>query len=1177
MLLKVRCSWKFQSLNRLGEPKVPTTRFGGECIIPSSLRWTLSDVYHSSLLHLPLISTTFPHVLTSYDDLQLQSRDLTDSKMSAWGRSRPPIIIDLLSDDDESEMVDLISVDDQRVTSYVLHKPELKVEDESSTLVGSSTIGSGKSTPTSSQDDDTAQTKSDPTDVGGPSPENPQQQGNSSSDDELTLSAILTRIKKRKHDSDDARASEARSTDVPTPLAPKALSSMFAFQSVKPGINKFFSILKRTENETNTEKSQQEDSSKTTRDETPRAFQRRQSTQNSNSRILNIDREEVFGREEKKKRRRRKHFIDQSPQKKPAEQQNQSDGKIQNQFDGHASSAAAPPRAVSEPRDTIHPKKKFRSHGVERVRPPQTGEEIESQRPQKRRKYSDRDDNTITSQATSVGEPGDFRPKTNGVERSHPAGKDKATDIHEAPGRYRPGNPHSNRLEKATRHDRRHKKDSSRDRKGVHKAKRSHAGGKQRENAHLVAALNGRGAQTSKVHQRTGTASQRPLERRLSQPATPDLNRVLHEGHDGHLIPSYDTRGSQPPLESEPGRKSVPDRNNLSCEAREWPNELNSGATQSQMPLESNTNLPNKELREPQQARHDDAPQGSRSTQTQINDTQSSGHLRQVYQAQKLHNHEKDLEAAAAFFKNHPSNSVPKPSTFLIDSVPANMGKPGYSHRYQMVKNNAGKRSGRKGQNAIQKAEKRDRDRQRQITRRRIELEAKANQLWPNESNENKEVWVEKGIAKLKEIFAKNDQKREAEESQGLLTVDELEQMGGAGNDLINWPAAAAPKGKRRGIPMAEALEPGATIVLYVVYISDPAEKDKDFGDYDMKRLGDQFLRIEDANKHAETVLRNDRLHDSSLVSIQFQVDPKDGLFFGTKELANGKRVMCMVLREKQMSSKLDLRDVSVRKELKDLYCPRFDVFHTYVIPRVFLEDEEATVDDGDEGKEKKSKPKPRPETPSTDTREDVAQPGEKEDADGDGDSLFSASPTPEPEAEAEAQDEHGSDAESVTTDVTLEPSEPAGYLDSLSWDDVEYVHELVGSFTTKELANREALRVATERWKPRGSRMDSWLHYNYSVKPSLNEIWAQDLDVDLGVLDFDVPVFEGHVRDRPWRFVSSKVYVKETRLQGPRDIGSYVVTGNGEDDDGEGGAGKDGGDGEDGEDGEDDGERMIE
>ncbi|KAG6365034.1 hypothetical protein INS49_006640 [Diaporthe citri] len=491
--------------------------------------------------------------------------------------------------------------------------------------------------------------------------------------------------------------------------------------------------------------------------------------------------------------------------------------------------------------------------------------------------------------------------------------------------------------------------------------------------------------------------------------------------------------------------------------------------------------------------------------------------------------------------------------TMFLDSIPPDVGKPSYPDRHRVVKGSTAGTFGPKPKTAIQTAKKRARDREKQIRERREKLEAQVNEIFPHESEDFKERHIEAGLAELRKKHARNDEKREAEKAQGLLTVKFIEDSEGAEGDPIDGQPAPGPKGKSRGMPVAKALEPGATITLFVVYKSEPFKKGKKFGDYRLNRMEDQFFRKEDANKHAEAVLRNDRYDNSHLVSIQFRVGPEDGLFFGTKELADGKLVMCMVQKERQMSSDLDLRDVFVRKELKQIYCPRYDVFHTHVIPKVFLESEEASID---EDKEKKSKTKSKTKTPTPDVGEGGPEPGENEHGDGDTDSLFSGPPVPETESEDE------SDAESMATSATLEPSQPGGNMGSLSWNDVDYVHEHVGSFTTLELANKKAIKVALERWQPKDARLDSWLHYRDAIKPSLDEMWAQDLDVEKAELEFEVPEFEGHVNDRPWRFIYSMVYVRETRLEGPRDIGNYIVTGNGEDD-GE----ESGGEDEDGED----------
>ncbi|KKY39364.1 hypothetical protein UCDDA912_g00575 [Diaporthe ampelina] len=510
----------------------------------------------------------------------------------------------------------------------------------------------------------------------------------------------------------------------------------------------------------------------------------------------------------------------------------------------------------------------------------------------------------------------------------------------------------------------------------------------------------------------------------------------------------------------------------------------------------------------------------------------------------------------------------------MVDSVPADLGKPSYIDRCRLVNNSTGMASGRKRKNAAQKAKERDIYRQKAIQSKRQKLEVQANQDFPYESKEEKEARIEAGVAKLQKIFERNDRRLETQKAQGLLTVDFLEDHGVAQGNPINGPSAAAPKGKRRGIPITHALEPGTTITLYVVYISDPIDKDKKLAEHNMKRLCDQFLKKEDANEHAEKVLRNEKMQKSHLVSIQFRVGPEDGLFFGTKELADGKMVMCMVQRERQLSSDLDLSDIHVRKEFKEIYCPRFDVFYTNVIPKVFRDRDKASRE---ENKKKKSKTKLNtPDTEAGDEGEPEPESGEKEHTDGDTSSLFSGPPTPEPEAghgkraeaKAEAEkeeeedgDDDDSDTDSVATDVTLEPSQPGGNLGSLSWKDVEYMHEYVGSFTTMELANKEAVKVALKLWRPSGNRMDPWLYYRDAIKPSLVKVRDQELDVEAARIEFEVPEFEGHVNERPWPFVYSTVLVEKTRLEGPRDIGNYIVM-----DNDEGGSGKDGEDDEDGE-----------
>lgn len=1097
-------------------------------------------------------------MLFSSDDLQIQFRNWVANKTS------PMEIIDLTSDDDLPAwaIVDLTSVDDPRASSHVSREPEVKVEDESSTLAGSSTADSGKSSPSTQRDDDIAQTESNPTDLSDSSPRNPQDQGGSSADEGLTLSTIFALGKKRKRDSGDARTSESTSTDLSMPLTPKALGSLVGSQSLKRDLDNFFSAGKRIVNESHSEKSKQDERPKTAVDESADVQQGRYSAKKANPHILNIDREEVFGEEKKKKKKKSKHRGDPSSQEEPARQHIQVDGK--------SVSTSAPPRAVSEAREVVRPKKKIENYGS--IRQPKAREEIESQPPHKRRKHSGQDDtasgskslavatDTARSQAMSLDKSRDHRTGANGAKGSRHASRDKATDKPRSSTNYRPGDPHPNRVENNTSDERRQKKHAARAEKKSHKPKRADSGRQHGDKAYLVAAPNERGAWAPNGLQRFGKASQRPLESRSSQKATSGRNSGLQGTRGGHCALGSGATGTQLSLESNS------DRDEGLYEATEEPSGLGTGAKGLQVPLESKTGhkarvgqnedlrkdreMPEVRLQQPQQVHPSGGQKESHSIQSKLNTAQAARRLDQRQQTIGLAG--KDLEDTMEFFRRHPSQLAHQRQTMFADSIPPDVGKPSYQDRRRV-----GMRSTRerKPNAAIQRDRKRARDREQQIRMRRERLETQVNEIFPHESEESKKRRIEAGLAELRKKHARNDEKREAEKAQGLLTVKFIEDNEDAEGDPIDGQRAPVPKGKSRGIPVADALEPGATITLYVVYKSEPFEKGKKFGDYRLSRMEDQFFRQEDANKHAEAVLRDDRYDDSHLVSIQFRVDPKDGLFFGTKELANGKQVMCIVQRERQMSSDLDLRDVSVRKELKQIYCPRYDVFHTHVVPKVFLESEE-----GDIGGDKEKKSKSKTKTPSPDVGEGGPEPGENEDVDGDSDSIFSGPPTPE------TGSEDGSDADSMATSATLEPSQPGGNMGSLSWNDVDYVHEHVGSFTTLELANKEALKVALERWRPRDARLDSWLYYRDAIKPSLQEVWAQDLDVDSAKLEFEVPEFEGHINDRPWGFIYSTVYVRETRLEGPMDIGNYIVTGNG-DNDGEESGGEDGGNDEDGED----------
>lgn len=1029
---------------------------------------------------------------------------------------RMQVVIDLTSDDNDipaSKTIDLTSVDEPEIPNHDLIEPKVKVEDQSPSLAISSSAESGESSPKVPRDYETSLTESNHNDAGELSPRNPGHGNNSSSEDNLPLSAILARNRKRSHVSDDVGLSQSKPTNASVPITREALASLVSSQSLKPGSDDFWSVHKPLVNEPSPIRTQKNNNTRVQQQES-------QAAGNSNPYILNIDREEVFGNEEEEKKKKKQRRDSRSSEKGSANRQVQLDRQI-----------LSGPNPSGGGFET--PRNKFRTSGTSI--PSQPLDDTEIQRPRKRLKLNRRETigetssiavgpNTFRSKVAVADRRQGDRPKTKGIERSSSV-VNKATGIGRSSATYRPGGLQRNRWEMAAVHEKSHKKQTSRPLKKLQDVDHGRSSRQQGGKKHPMTAQS---EQRERGGLRpAGIASQHRFESNSSRRPPPRLNQGLHEarrGFDG-LGPS--ATAYRLPLEGDFGHIA--------------PVEQDEGIQESQ-------ELPDVYPEEPQQVYDSVGQQQSRSIQPKLNTTQLASRVKQLQPTRSSNTQTKDLEEARAFFQDRYSQSAQKRKTILVDSVPANLGKPNYTARRQMIQTNAGRGSGPKRRKGIKDNDgKRALYRQRAIESKRQVLQSQVDDEFPYESKEDRERRVEAGLAELRRKFERNDQKREAQKPQGLLTVDFLEDV--EDTDPIDRLPATAVKGKQRGIPVSEALEPGATILLYAVYTSDPVEKGVSFDDSNMKRLADQFLKKEDANKHAEEVLRNHRLHDSKLVSIQFRVGPEDGLFFGIKELADGKTVMCMVQGERQICGDLNLRDIFVEKGLKEIYSPRFDVFYITVTPKVFLEKKKARAD-GDQEKKSKAKP-PSPVA----VEETQSEPVEKENVDEDSRSLFSATPTPEPEAakddgDKDEEEDEDSDADSVNTDITISPPEPGGNLGSLSWKDVEYSHEHVDGFTTLELANKEALKVARELWRPKGSRMDPWLYYNYSIEPSLREMKTKELDLQTATLEFEVPEFEGHVDDRPWPFIYSRVFVEETRLEGPRDIGNYIVMDNGEESD---------------------------
>lgn len=1010
-------------------------------------------------------------------------------------------VIDLTFDDIDDidaqpwEPIDLTSVDDPEPSDHASERPEVKVEDESSTLVGSNTTDSGESSPNTHRTDDAAQTESNPTDPGDLSPRHPHDEDTDTSEEDLAT--VLARNRKRNITSGGPTTSKSKPSG--TQLAPSALVPVFGSKPLKPAFGDLWFNRKYHVDDAGGARPQE--------DGRPKAQQRKrvtiqheeQSVNNANSRILNVDLDDEFGPEEKIEKHKRK----------PKTQRDST--KKQSRIDEQPSSIPAPRRAVSEEPETTHHKRRTGLSGV--VSSSQPCEVVKSQRPHKRQKHDRKDDTSsslksdaavlqdIGSQVAPANRLEARRSETHSVEGDSVTSKHTALENRGSSSGYRSSDARVHRDNKTTQKERRQKKVMARAWKQAQKTQPVSSGRHRREKALMDASQNGR-----------------------AQWARSGIQRSHGDSSGSRIPPSFMSEVTRPDTarqdEDFRGARDI-------SEVR---------AQQSQ------------------QVHRDHDKRKSGMVYAKADAAQSASRIEDPEQKWSLDSRKKDMEDAKRYFENHPSNTAPQRKVKMANFIPPDLSKPNFALRSRMLKSSNRKRLGRKLPNAAQLAEKRDKDRQRRILIKRQQLEGEANQIFPNESEEHKEKWIEDGIAKLREKYMKNDQKREAQKSQGFLTVDYLEDTGAAGSDRIDRLPAAAPKGKKGGIPLAEALEPGDTINLYTVWLSDPVPKGKKPEEKDFKRLDDQFLPKEDANKHAEAILRNEKYDDSQIVSVHFRIGPKDGLFWGVKELADGRQVTCYVQKERHMASFLDLSDTFVRKELKETYCSRFDVWYTHITPKVFMNKKKATTDQQVEDSRAKLNSSP----PDADREPDTS---EKEQGDDDRDSLFSESPSPEPEntkveeVEAEkADDGDESDSNSDVSNCTMEPSEPGGNLGSLTWNDVEYVHDHISAFTTMEMANQEAYRVAREFWKPRGVRYDSWRYYQDKIIPMIEGLRAQELDVEPAEFVFDeVPELEGHVDNMPWLFIYSRVFVTETRLEGPRDIGNHCMRDNDEDGGGDG------------------------
>lgn len=213
-------------------------------------------------------------------------------------------VIDLTLDDIDVhswEPIDLTSVDDPHPSDYTPPRPEVKVEDESSTLVGLNTTDSGKSSPNTQRSDDAAQTESNPTDIGDLSPRNQQEEDSDSSDD---LATVFARNRKRKNTSSDPPTSENKPSG--TQLAPSALVPVFGSKSLKPAFGNLWFDRKHCVDDTGAARPQQVGRPKYQQKKSIAIQNEGQLVNDANSQILNVDLEEEFGPDKKPEKHKRK-------------------------------------------------------------------------------------------------------------------------------------------------------------------------------------------------------------------------------------------------------------------------------------------------------------------------------------------------------------------------------------------------------------------------------------------------------------------------------------------------------------------------------------------------------------------------------------------------------------------------------------------------------------------------------------------------------------------------------------------------------------------------------------------------------------------------------------------------------------------------------------------------------
>lgn len=338
---------------------------------------------------------------------------------------------------------------------------------------------------------------------------------------------------------------------------------------------------------------------------------------------------------------------------------------------------------------------------------------------------------------------------------------------------------------------------------------------------------------------------------------------------------------------------------------------------------------------------------------------------------------------------------------------------------------------------------------------------------------------------------------------------------------------------------------------------------------------------LEGANRHAEEAMaRNDRRVQSAVRAKQWnpvERGPGEGnTFRGETVYASGERHVFETREEwvslSDLPQALALRNgrrypvqepLLLDKEKISVYKKRFDVFSTRIfrtesqvglIPDVRIEAprparravveaaiprESGKCDDGkEENREEESKEK-ETEHAEESRAIPVAKANRGSGEVRSGDSSDSSDDSSDDDSSDHISDGGSDDCSDAESSTPSRPPSPRSQYYSTFLRSISCKSESHGSYTCFKMANHAAMKTLLELIKPTNSRMEDNLKYTYHIRPGLIEWFDQFVRGQDAFADLEWAPPSGPYR---WPFVMVKVWIEETSLKGPIDLGDMIV-----------------------------------